>query len=220
VCKPKEEGGLGLRRAAECNKATMMKVIWDILTNKHSLWVIWCNAEILKGRSIWHIEPKQALSVIWKRLLSLRALVSANLVYTIGRNSSWSIWYDPWFQNNPLFAMLGDIAIYDSRLQDTSLSEVLQDSTWNWPTHVCLCPFGCGQQETLDHLFFDCAYTKSVWSKVMELNNCPPLVCWKWDTMATWTLGHSFGSHFHRWMRRAGLSTAIYHYWRERNNRI
>ncbi|GAV92316.1 zf-RVT domain-containing protein, partial [Cephalotus follicularis] len=83
-----------------------------------------------------------------------------------------------------------------------------------------LCPFGCGQQETLDHLFFACPYTKSVWSKVLELNNCPPPIDWNWETMATWALGHAVGSHFHRWMRRVGLVVAVYHCWRERNNRI
>ncbi|GAV87454.1 LOW QUALITY PROTEIN: zf-RVT domain-containing protein, partial [Cephalotus follicularis] len=224
VCKPKEEGGLDLRRPSECNKAAMLRLIWEILANTLSL-------------------------VTWKRLLGLRPLVSANLVYTIGHNSSWSLWYDPWFQDTPLFPRLGDRAIYDSGMpHDPSLSEVLHDTNWNWPTHVwqlrdiihsctnipigqrdsigwrsaggafsfklawesfrlsaptvpakvvwyseairkhsfcfwltfrkvhltldklhgfgvvqqIICPFGCGQQETLDHLFFYCAYTKTV----------------------------------------------------------
>ncbi|GAV92353.1 hypothetical protein CFOL_v3_35732, partial [Cephalotus follicularis] len=74
--------------------------------------------------------------------------------------------------------------------------------------------------ETLDHLFFACAYTQTVWGKVMELNNCLALVDWNWDTTATWVLGHTVGSRFHRWMRRDGLGAAVYHCWRERNNRI
>ncbi|GAV92460.1 zf-RVT domain-containing protein, partial [Cephalotus follicularis] len=83
-----------------------------------------------------------------------------------------------------------------------------------------MCPFDCGQQETIDHLFFECDYTKAVWSKVMELNNCPIPVAWNWDAVVTWALGHTIGRHFQRWMRRAGLATAVYHCWRERNNRI
>ncbi|GAV92809.1 zf-RVT domain-containing protein, partial [Cephalotus follicularis] len=83
-----------------------------------------------------------------------------------------------------------------------------------------MCPFGCGQQETIDHLFFECGYTKTVWSKVMELNNCPPPVAWNWDNKVTWALGHAIGRRFQRWMRRDGLAAAVYHCWRERNNRI
>ncbi|GAV80386.1 LOW QUALITY PROTEIN: zf-RVT domain-containing protein, partial [Cephalotus follicularis] len=217
VCKPKEEGGLDLRRATE---------------------------------SFWQIEPQQTLSVTWKCLLRLlRPLLSTNLVYTIGRNSSWSLWHDPWFQSIPLRDRIGDRAFYDLGLPlDAALSEVQQDTFWNWMTHVwqlrdiscacsnihfgqrdsigwhsvggafsyksaeslrvstpvvtwakvvwyrgaiqkhsfclwltfrkahltrdklhafsvvqqSLCPFGCGQQETIDHLFFACAYTKTV----------------------------------------------------------
>ncbi|GAV88569.1 hypothetical protein CFOL_v3_31991 [Cephalotus follicularis] len=116
VCKPKEEGGLGLRRSTDCNKAAVMKLIWEILTNKQTLWVRWCKAEILKGQSLWQMERKQGLSVTWKFLLNLRNLISANLVYSIGHNSSWSLWNDPWLHNRSLFERLGNRAIYDSGL--------------------------------------------------------------------------------------------------------
>ncbi|GAV92424.1 zf-RVT domain-containing protein, partial [Cephalotus follicularis] len=186
----------------------------------------------------------------WKYLLKLRPVVSTNLVYTIGLNSAWSIWYDPWFQGTPLFEKVGDRAIYDSGLpRNATLAEVLLGTNWNWPPHVwqlrdidsacsnipikqrdiigwrreggsfshksaweslrssaarvpwfkvvwfsggipkhsfCLwltfckahltldklhalgvvqqsrCPFGCGLQETIDHLFFACTFTKDI----------------------------------------------------------
>ncbi|GAV75642.1 hypothetical protein CFOL_v3_19120 [Cephalotus follicularis] len=114
-----------------------MRLIWDILTDRLSLWVRWCKEEILKGRSFWQIEWKQSLSVTWKHILKLRTPVLANLVYSIGRNSTWSLWHDPWFQNCPLFERIGNRAIYNSGLpRDTTLSEVIQDSRWNWPAHV------------------------------------------------------------------------------------
>ncbi|GAV92380.1 LOW QUALITY PROTEIN: zf-RVT domain-containing protein, partial [Cephalotus follicularis] len=224
VCKPKEEGGLGLRRSTECNNAALMKLLWEMLTNTFPL-------------------------VTWKSLLRLRPRFATNLVYTIGHNSSWSLWHDP-FQSKPLRDRLGDRVIYDSGLPiAATLSMVQQGNFWNWPEHVwqlrdissacsnisfgqrdsigwcradgafsyraawdlirasspvvtwakvvwfsgaipkhsfclwltfrkahltldklqaygvvqqSLCPFGCGQQETIDHLFFNCSYTKSV----------------------------------------------------------
>ncbi|GAV92186.1 LOW QUALITY PROTEIN: zf-RVT domain-containing protein, partial [Cephalotus follicularis] len=216
VCKPKDEGGLGLRRATDCNKATIMKL----------------------G------------TFTWKTILQLRPIVTANLVYSVGRDSSWSMWFDPWLHNTSLVERLGVRAIYDTGLpREATLSEVIQESRWSWPSHVwqlwdirhessninivqrdslgwqkvdgsfsfkqawdsirtsaltvpwskvvwfnggipkhafcmwltflnahCtldklhlfgaiqsnLCPFGCGQCETVDHLFFDCAFTKTV----------------------------------------------------------
>ncbi|GAV66550.1 zf-RVT domain-containing protein, partial [Cephalotus follicularis] len=221
VCKPKVEGGLGLRRVVDCNKAAVMRLTWNILTDRLSLWVRWCKDEILKGRSFWQIEWKQSLSVTWKHILKLHTPVSANLVYSIGCNSTWSLWHDPWFQNCPLFVRVGNRAIYNSGLpRDTTLSEVIQGARWNWPVQSSLCPFGCGQQESIDHLFFQCPFTKSIWRKVLHLNNCPFPAAWNWENIVIWALDHSIGNHFHLWMRRAGLAASVYHCWRERNNII
>ncbi|GAV58836.1 zf-RVT domain-containing protein, partial [Cephalotus follicularis] len=82
------------------------------------------------------------------------------------------------------------------------------------------CSLGCGHHESLNHLFFECPFTKSVWSKVLEFNICPILAACNWDSTASWALGHTKGSQFHRWMRRVELIATIYHCWRERNNRI
>ncbi|GAV58246.1 zf-RVT domain-containing protein, partial [Cephalotus follicularis] len=220
VCKPKVEGGLGLRRVVDCNKAAVMRLIWDILTDRLSLWVRWCKDEILKGRSFWQIEWKQSLSVTWKYILKLRTPVSANLVYSIGHNSTWSLWHDPWFQNCPLFARVGNRAIYNSGLpRNATLSEVIQDSRLGL-VQSSLCPFGCGQQESIDHLFFQCPFTKSIWRKVLHFNNCTFPAAWNWENIVTWALDHSIGNRFHLWMRRVGLVASVYHCWREISNII
>ncbi|GAV92479.1 hypothetical protein CFOL_v3_35858, partial [Cephalotus follicularis] len=223
VCKPKKEGGIGLRRSSDCNKAAVMKLIWDLLSEKPSLWVKWSKAEILRGNSFWQMERKQGLSVTWKAILRIRSCVSANLVYSVGPNSSWSLWFDPWLHSTSLVDRLGTRAIYDTGLpREATLSEVIQDSNWSWPSHVWqfLCPFGCGQGETVDHLFFDCAFTKAVWSKVMKMNNCQLPTSWNWNHTAAWAVEHTVGKHFSLWMRRAGQAASVYHCWRERNNRI
>ncbi|GAV76441.1 zf-RVT domain-containing protein [Cephalotus follicularis] len=285
-----------------------MRLIWDIFTDRLSLWVRWCKEEILKGLSFWQLQWKQSLSVTWKHILKRRTSVAAILVYSILCNFTWSLWHDPWFQNFPLFELIGNRVIYNSGLpRDTTLSEVIQDSRWDWPAHVSqlrdiaaacsdsqigqrdaigwrrvggafsfklawestrlagplvpwgkivwfsgaiprhafclwltfhkahftldklhrlgivqsnLCPFGCGQQESVDHHFFQCPFTKSIWSRVLHLNNCPFPAAWNWENTATWALDHSIGNHFHLWMRRSGLAASVYHCWRERNNII
>ncbi|GAV92648.1 zf-RVT domain-containing protein [Cephalotus follicularis] len=285
-----------------------MNLIWDLLSEKPSLWVSWSKAEILRGLSLWQMEKKQGLSVTWKAILRLRLCVSSNLVYSVGLNSSWSLWFDPWLHSMSLVERLGTRAIHDTGLpRDASLSDVIHGSNWSWPSHVwqlwdirhesslirieqrdrlgwikpggpfsfklayesirpsssivswskvvwssggipkhtfclwltflkahctmdkllrfgvvqsSLCPFGCGQDETVDHLFFDCAFTKTVWSKVMKMNNCRLPTSWNWNDTATWAVEHTVGNHFRFWIRRAGLAASVYHCWRERNNRI
>ena len=41
VCKPKTEGGLGLKPLTEVNEVGMLKLIWRIVSAKDSLWVQW-----------------------------------------------------------------------------------------------------------------------------------------------------------------------------------
>lgn len=39
VCKPKGEGGLGLKKAEDMNKVFLMKLGWCYMTNPKALWV-------------------------------------------------------------------------------------------------------------------------------------------------------------------------------------
>lgn len=41
VCKPKQEGGLGLRSLKEANNVCCLKLIWRIVSQGNSLWVKW-----------------------------------------------------------------------------------------------------------------------------------------------------------------------------------
>lgn len=38
MCKPKAEGGLGIRKSREMNKALLAKVGWRLLSDDTSLW--------------------------------------------------------------------------------------------------------------------------------------------------------------------------------------
>lgn len=39
ICKPKEGGGLGFRRARDMNKALLAKLCWRFLMEQDKLWV-------------------------------------------------------------------------------------------------------------------------------------------------------------------------------------
>jgi len=38
ICRPKEEGGIGLRKTAALNIAFQCKLAWKILTDKKNIW--------------------------------------------------------------------------------------------------------------------------------------------------------------------------------------
>lgn len=39
ICKPKSEGGLGIRKAADMNKALLAKLNWRLVKEHDKLWV-------------------------------------------------------------------------------------------------------------------------------------------------------------------------------------
>ncbi|GJZ00797.1 hypothetical protein Tco_0518226 [Tanacetum coccineum] len=55
VCLPKDEGGLGICRLEQFNKALMVSHIWKLLSLKESLWVKWIHVYKLKARVFWDI---------------------------------------------------------------------------------------------------------------------------------------------------------------------
>lgn len=72
ICVPKEEGGLGVMRIKEWNKAALSKHIWRLHCNENSLWTNWTHKVILRGRSFWTMKACKNSSWTWQKLLNSR----------------------------------------------------------------------------------------------------------------------------------------------------
>ena len=73
VCKPKDEGGLGLRSLLEINDVTCLKLFWRLISNNTSLWVKWIQTNVLKNESIWSIkEDDKKGSWMWRKILKIK----------------------------------------------------------------------------------------------------------------------------------------------------
>ncbi|GAV92989.1 zf-RVT domain-containing protein, partial [Cephalotus follicularis] len=85
-------------------------------------------------------------------------------------------------------------------------------------THSAQCVFHCGGTESLDHLFFQCPFSASVWRDVLKLCNITRPIL-SWDDEVQWMTDHARGRKFHHLVRKLALAAAVYHVWRERNRR-
>ncbi|VFR01378.1 unnamed protein product [Cuscuta campestris] len=88
ICKPKNEGGLGLRDAETWNNALLCKAVWNIAAKKDSLWVIWVHTVYLRNECVWVWQPRKRHSVFFKRLAYVRELLVQKLG---GHNSSLEV---------------------------------------------------------------------------------------------------------------------------------
>ncbi|GJY93983.1 RNA-directed DNA polymerase, eukaryota, reverse transcriptase zinc-binding domain protein [Tanacetum coccineum] len=135
ICLPKREGGLGLRSLEIFNRALMTTHIWNILTNKESLWVRWIHMYKLRGRSLWEVQPKSTMSWGWRKILELREHVRPFIWAAMGNGQKTSLWYDQWCLQSPLiwYFSLRDIPRAGHNLQ-TCVADLLIHGVWNWPT--------------------------------------------------------------------------------------
>lgn len=65
VCKPKQEGGLGIRMLAEFELVFRLKQVWNLFANVGSLWVAWLKGNVFHRKSYWITEesPSQSKTV-------------------------------------------------------------------------------------------------------------------------------------------------------------
>lgn len=113
VCKPRTEGGLGLRPLEETNKVCILKLIWRILSGK-SLWVEWIHHYLIRKGSFWNVNSKSSLgSWLWKKILKHRTTAQALTRVEVKNGAQTSFWFDIWSPLGRIFDLTGSRGCID-----------------------------------------------------------------------------------------------------------
>ncbi|KAL0302173.1 UNVERIFIED_CONTAM: hypothetical protein Scaly_3040000, partial [Sesamum calycinum] len=133
VCRPIEEGGLGIKDILALKRALMSKHLWAVIKqDRTSIWVDWIIQVRLRDCSIWTVKDNKG-AWGWRKMLSLRHTLMSHIHYRVGRGDSISLWHDPWHPLGPLITrfprgpQMTGIGILDK------LSIVIKEGQWNWP---------------------------------------------------------------------------------------
>ncbi|GJR59307.1 putative RNA-directed DNA polymerase [Tanacetum coccineum] len=134
ICLPKREGGLGIRSLKTYNIALMTTHIWNIVTNRESLWVRWVHMYKLKGCTIWDIPVKADMSWGWRKLLQIREFVKLFFWKKISNGKYTSLLFDRWNVQCPLINYLTprDITNEGFTLK-TCVADIVSNEGWLWP---------------------------------------------------------------------------------------
>lgn len=134
ICRPNSEGGLGLKRASEWNKACLARLIWLLFQGLESLWIAWVKEMILRGKCFWAIDASSNFSWTWRRLLKLRSLFRPYIAYKVGNGDLVHLWTDMWHPKSPLRNTYGLQAVYSLGYPlHAKLSFIINNSCWSWP---------------------------------------------------------------------------------------
>ncbi|GJV40134.1 RNA-directed DNA polymerase, eukaryota, reverse transcriptase zinc-binding domain protein [Tanacetum coccineum] len=134
VCKPKSQGGLGLKSIQCWNKALMAKHLWNLASRKKSIWVDWINIYRLKGMCIWDEKVYRGYSWSWKQLLDLRDEIKNFVHVKIGSGKQCFIWFDRWNGHDTLGRVINHRALADANSSvKTKVADMIEDNKWKWP---------------------------------------------------------------------------------------
>ncbi|XP_074306120.1 uncharacterized protein LOC141641352 [Silene latifolia] len=86
VCRPKVEGGLGIKNLELMNKALIGKLVNWIAEDKDTIWVKWVKNNHLKGQTWLQYKPSTNTSWVWRRICRVKQDLAAD--YT---NGAWDI---------------------------------------------------------------------------------------------------------------------------------
>lgn len=127
VCKPKLEGGLGIKPLKEANTVSCLKVIWRILTAKNSLWVRWIHVYLIRKGSFWTVkESSQLGSWMWKKILKYRERAKAFYRVSVKSGKQASFWHESWSPLGCLIDYVGAGGYIDMGLKkDATVEEAI-----------------------------------------------------------------------------------------------
>ncbi|GKC79545.1 RNA-directed DNA polymerase, eukaryota, reverse transcriptase zinc-binding domain protein [Tanacetum coccineum] len=105
VCRPKSQGGLGLKSLHMWNEALMAKHLWNVISDKESIW----------------------------QLLRLRDNIRRFVGVKLGDGKKCNIWFDRWHNNGPLCKLINYNVMFYYRLKkDAKVSDYIGDDGWKW----------------------------------------------------------------------------------------
>ncbi|GAU22731.1 hypothetical protein TSUD_138560 [Trifolium subterraneum] len=94
ITKPKNKGGLGIRKAREANTALLGKLVWNIHQDKDVLWVQIMKHKYVKDDIFITITKKQG-SVTWNSIMKALLAIKDGFQFRLGDGNS-SFWYTNW----------------------------------------------------------------------------------------------------------------------------
>lgn len=188
------------------------------------------HAYYIKGAQVWEVMPKQASWLLQRILKAHKYVLEARLVvkdfegmqqYSIKKIYKLLLGDFPkvtWKKlvcNNygaPKWIFILRLAIMNNLYTEDKLGK------WGMPLNE-MCVLYQTVQECRNHLFFECTYAHSVWSRLLvwqKLDRSPE----KWETQIVWILQIAKENSPKTQILKMSLVACVYHLWQERNRRL
>lgn len=92
LTSPKKYGGLDIRDTRITNVALLGKLIWNIIHDKHKLWVQVLTHKYLGNNSIWCVNDHKEASITWRSIMKTVTALRGGFEMRFNDGNS-SFWY-------------------------------------------------------------------------------------------------------------------------------
>ncbi|CAA7041572.1 unnamed protein product [Microthlaspi erraticum] len=134
VCKPRSEGGLGVRNLQGFEVVFKLKQVWNLFANSGSLWVAWMRENVFARRSFWVTLDASRFSRTIRDMLKLKPLLSTFLKCEVGNGTVTAFWWDSWTTLGPFIDFVGTTGPRMLRLRlDARAADAVQLGSWRLP---------------------------------------------------------------------------------------
>ncbi|XP_031260174.1 uncharacterized protein LOC116118323 [Pistacia vera] len=135
ICYPLMEGGLGIKRIQDWNRAAILKHVWRLLIDRSSIWSSWARLVLLHGWSFWHIRVTSGASWAWRKILLSRVWCQGLIVTCIRDGRDTMLWRDHWLPHSLLCDLLPFRTLTSTGLLwDARVSDIIRDCLWDFPS--------------------------------------------------------------------------------------
>jgi hypothetical protein len=101
ICRPKEQGGLGIEVLELKNKCLLAKWLFKIL-NEQGVWQELIKNKYLHSQTLYQVVAKPGDSPFWKGLLKVKKIFFDRGSFEVGNGENTRFWEDKWLRDKPL----------------------------------------------------------------------------------------------------------------------
>ncbi|KAJ9562241.1 hypothetical protein OSB04_007401 [Centaurea solstitialis] len=134
VCRSRDCGGLGIKNLTLWNRALIAKNLWDIISDRPTLWVAWVRRLIGHATNFWIIRTNNSWSWVLRKMMALKDLIRPYVRMVIGDGRNAHAWEDTWLDIGPLASLISYRRIHAQGFTvHTTVNEFLDVTGGVWP---------------------------------------------------------------------------------------
>ncbi|XP_073061666.1 uncharacterized protein [Primulina eburnea] len=234
LCKSIDDGGLGLKNLKCWNKALIAKTLWKIQMRKESLWIRWVNHFYSKVGGVWSWGWHKDESPLIKQLIAIRDEIVLRMGSVDAASTTLQSWFSsgegigkaydfftkkvgkwPW---KPLLSRSCILPKHKFTLWLVAHSKLRTRDRLPYAIDKA-CILCDGNIESVDHLFFRCAFSIAVWTDIKNWLGMSKIMGSTTAVLRAYR-NHYGGKSMLARLRASALAATVYHIWNARNRRM